>query len=85
MDDIVFRPLHTVACKSRCSTCNMREICVPMRMSRDEIGSFLGLKLETVSRTLSKFQTDGLLVVRQRQIRITDPGGLKKVLETAES
>lgn len=56
---------------------------VLLRMSRDEIGSFLGLKLETVSRTLSKFQTDGLLFVRQRQIQITDPVGLKQVLEPA--
>jgi len=56
-----------------------------LRMSRDEIGSFLGLKLETVSRTLSKFQADGLLFVRQRQIQITDPVGLRQVLEPAES
>ncbi len=58
---------------------------VLLRMSRDEIGSFLGLKLETVSRTLSKFQSDGLLFVRQRQIQITDPVGLKQVLEPAPS
>ncbi len=56
-----------------------------LRMSRDEIGSFLGLKLETVSRTLSKFQADGLLFVRQRQIQITDPVGLRQVLEPAGS
>ncbi len=56
-----------------------------LRMSREEIGSFLGLKLETVSRTLSKFQADGLLFVRQRQIEITDPAGLRQVLEPAAS
>ena len=44
-------------------------------MSREEVGSFLGLKIETVSRTFSKFQASGLLFVRQRQIRITDPVG----------
>jgi CRP/FNR family transcriptional regulator len=52
-----------------------------LRMSREEIGSFLGLKLETVSRTLSKFQANGLLFVRQRQIEITDPVGLQQVLD----
>ena len=54
-----------------------------LRMSREEIGSFLGLKLETVSRTFSKFQASGLLFVRQRQIRITDPVGLQHLLEDA--
>lgn len=50
---------------------------VLLRMSREEIGSFLGLKLETVSRTLSKFQASGLLSVQQRQLQIIDPAGLQ--------
>jgi len=54
---------------------------VVLRMSREEIGSFLGLKLETVSRTFSKFQADGLLFVRHRQIQITDPVGLQQVID----
>ena len=54
-----------------------------LRMSREEIGSFLGLKIETVSRTFSKFQASGLLFVRQRQIQITDPAGLQHLLEDA--
>jgi hypothetical protein len=40
-------------------------------MTREEIGSYLGLKLETVSRTFSKFQDDGILEVK----RVTDGGG----------
>ncbi len=56
---------------------------VLLRMSRGEIGSFLGLKLETVSRTFSKFQAHGLLFVRQRQIQITDPAGLQQLLDGA--
>ena len=46
-----------------------------LRMTREEIGSYLGLKLETVSRTFSKFQDDGLLEVKQRHIRILDEAG----------
>jgi CRP/FNR family transcriptional regulator len=57
--------------------------CVLLRMSREEIGSFLGLQLETVSRTLSRFQASGLLVVRQRQIEITDAPGLQRLLDGA--
>lgn len=57
---------------------------VLLRMSREEIGSFLGLKLETVSRTLSKFQSSGLLAVRQRQIEITDAVGLQHLLDDSD-
>jgi CRP/FNR family transcriptional regulator, anaerobic regulatory protein len=52
-----------------------------LRMTREEIGSYLGLKLETVSRTLSKFQEDGLISVQQKHIRILDPQALKRVME----
>ena len=48
-----------------------------LRMTREEIGSYLGLKLETVSRTFSKFQDDGILDVKQRQIRILDQDKLQ--------
>jgi CRP/FNR family transcriptional regulator len=51
-----------------------------LRMTREEIGSYLGLKLETVSRAFSKFQDDGLLEVRQRQIRVLDHGALQKLV-----
>ncbi len=54
---------------------------VVLRMSREEIGSLLGLKLETVSRTFSKFQAEGLLFVRHRQIQVTDPVGLQQLLD----
>lgn len=48
-------------------------------MTRQEIGSYLGLKPETVSRTFSRFQDEGLLEVRQRQIRIPDQPGLQRL------
>lgn len=51
-----------------------------LRMTREEIGSYLGLKLETVSRTFSKFQEEGLLEVKQRDIRITDEAGLRALV-----
>ena len=41
-----------------------------LRMSRLEIGSYLGLKLETVSRAFSHFQDDGLIRVKARAIEI---------------
>ncbi|MGH8737324.1 MAG: fumarate/nitrate reduction transcriptional regulator Fnr [Burkholderiales bacterium] len=51
-----------------------------LRMTREEIGSFLGLKLETVSRLFSKFQEDGLIEVRQKHVRILDAEGLAQLL-----
>jgi CRP/FNR family transcriptional regulator, anaerobic regulatory protein len=54
-----------------------------LRMTREEIGSYLGLKLETVSRTFSKFQDDGLLEVKQRQIRILNQAGLEHLVNGA--
>ena len=54
-----------------------------LRMTREEIGSYLGLKLETVSRTFSKFQDEGFLEVKQRQIRILDQDGLQRLVNGA--
>jgi CRP/FNR family transcriptional regulator len=54
---------------------------IVLRMSREEIGSLLGLKLETVSRTFSKFQANGLLAVQHRHIQIIDPQGLQHLLD----
>jgi len=51
-----------------------------LRMTREEIGSYLGLKLETVSRTLSKFAADGLVEVEQRNVRIVDPDALHRIV-----
>ena len=52
-----------------------------LRMSRAEIGSYLGMKLETVSRTFSAFQHQRLLDVDKRYIRILDMEGLARAFE----
>ena len=53
-----------------------------LRMTREEIGSYLGLKLETVSRTFSKFVDDGLVEVKQRHVRILNADGLKRIVNS---
>jgi CRP/FNR family transcriptional regulator len=53
-----------------------------MRMSRAEIGSYLGLTLETVSRTFSTFQHHGVLEVDKRHIRIVDMERLAGRIDT---
>jgi CRP/FNR family transcriptional regulator len=54
-----------------------------LRMTREEIGSYLGLKLETVSRVLSKMQEQGLIRANLRYIEIVDAEALRGV--TAEA
>jgi CRP/FNR family transcriptional regulator len=49
-----------------------------LRLSRAEIGSYLGLKLETVSRLFSRFQADGLIEVDGRALKVLDLIGLKR-------
>ncbi|MES2190986.1 MAG: helix-turn-helix domain-containing protein [Pseudomonadota bacterium] len=51
-----------------------------LRMSRAEIGSYLGLTLETVSRAFSRFQKQGLMNVDNRHIRILDTKIFQQVL-----
>lgn len=53
-----------------------------LRMTREEIGSYLGLKLETVSRLFSAFQKEGFIDVQQKHVRIVNIAGLEAVLAT---
>ena len=51
-----------------------------LRMTREEIGSYLGMKLETVSRTFSKFVEDGIIDVKQRYVHIKSTDGLRQIV-----
>jgi len=55
-----------------------------LRMTREEIGSYLGLKLETVSRTFSKFAEDGLIEVKHRHVRILDMDALRALANATD-
>lgn len=59
--------------------------CFVLRMTREEIGSMLGLKLETVSRILSRFQAEGLIQVRNREIAIVTLQALRAVIGRNEA
>lgn len=51
-----------------------------LRMTREEMGNYLGLKLETVSRTLSRLADEGLIQVEQRHIRILQAPALRALI-----
>nr|WP_245254420.1 helix-turn-helix domain-containing protein [Paraburkholderia sp. LEh10] len=50
-----------------------------MRMTRGEIGSYLGITLETASRMFSKLQHERLVHARGKQVRILDSDGLARL------
>lgn len=47
-----------------------------LRMSRVEIGSYLGMQIETVSRMLSRFAESGMIQIKQRHVKLIDLDGL---------
>ena len=50
-----------------------------LSMSRQDIGCYLGLAVETVSRTLTRFQDCGVLKVNRREVEILDHATLCKL------
>lgn len=56
-----------------------------LRMTRAELGNFLALTLETVTRALSRMQARGMIEVDGRRIRIVDEAGLRGVLDAEET
>jgi len=52
-----------------------------LRMTREEIGSYLGLKLETVSRIFSRLQHEGLIQVQGRTVKLLDRVGLSRIVD----
>ncbi|HEX5864859.1 MAG TPA: helix-turn-helix domain-containing protein, partial [Casimicrobiaceae bacterium] len=55
-----------------------------LRMTREEIGSYLGLKLETVSRLFSRFQREGLLQVEGRVVKLLDRASVKRLVDCSD-
>jgi len=51
-----------------------------LRMTREDMGSYLGMKIETVSRTFAKFVNSGIVVVNRRHVQIMDLDALKQLV-----
>ncbi|MBK9428312.1 MAG: fumarate/nitrate reduction transcriptional regulator Fnr [Gammaproteobacteria bacterium] len=58
---------------------NLSELRFRLPMSRADIGNYLGLTVETVSRVFSRFQKQRLLKVDKKEIEILDLGGLQEL------
>lgn len=55
-----------------------------LAMSREEIASYLGLVIETVSRTFSRLQDDGVIEIKGRRVRIKDPASLTQLVHEGD-
>jgi len=70
-DDRMLLFLHSLRERYRVLGRDPDRIALPM--SREDIASYLGVVLETVSRSLGRLQDEGLIKVRGRQLQILDP------------
>lgn len=69
---------------SRYTTRGYSSTCFQLRMSREDIGNYLGLTIESISRLLSKFKKQELLKVNNRQIELLDLPTLKAMAAGTE-
>ena len=56
-----------------------------LRMTRQDLGNYLGLKIETISRTLTKLAGRGILSVAGREIHILEMAALRAVASGADT
>ncbi len=56
---------------------------VVLRMTREDIGRHLGMKLETVSRLFSRFDQEGLIRVHGREVKLIDRAALRQLVQAA--
>ena len=68
-----------VALSERFAAIGYSPSCFNLRMTRQEIGSYLGLTIETVSRSLSALHDDGLIHINQRAVEVRDLAALRLV------
>lgn len=66
---------------SRLQARGMRQVEFQIGMSRSDIGSYLGLASETVSRVFTRFQKNGLIQLRHKRLRLLDREGLRYIAE----
>lgn len=58
---------------------NFSETEFNLSMSRKDIGNYLGLTIETISRTFSRFQSEGILSTQRKYVNIHQLDALKQL------
>jgi CRP/FNR family transcriptional regulator len=54
-----------------------------LSMSRNEIGNYLGLAVETVSRLFTRFQDEGILKVERKHIELLDMEAVQNICDSS--
>lgn len=67
---------------ARYARCQLSPLCFLLHMTRSDIGEYLGLTLETVSRVFSSLQKKGIISVKAKEVTILDMPQLRTL--TAE-
>jgi CRP/FNR family transcriptional regulator len=65
-----------VSLRERLARIGQTSVTLPLPMTRQDIADFLGLTIETVSRTLTKLAKDKVILVVPDGVRLTDPDRL---------
>ncbi|WP_269620347.1 fumarate/nitrate reduction transcriptional regulator Fnr [Zhongshania sp. BJYM1] len=68
-----------VSISARNARRNLSPLSFRLPMSRTDIGNFLGLTIETVSRVFSRFAKQGLLEIDKKEVTVLDIDTLKRV------
>ena len=74
--------LHSMS--ARLEQLNRPHLSFSLSMSREEIASYLGLVIETVSRTFSRLQDDGVIKVQGRKVSLLDPARLAALVHEGD-
>ncbi|MBD8527202.1 helix-turn-helix domain-containing protein [Pseudomarimonas arenosa] len=74
--------LHSMS--SRLEQLHRPHLSFSLSMSREEIASYLGLVIETVSRTFSRLQDEGVIKVQGRKISLLDPERLATLVHEGD-
>lgn len=67
--------------RERLARVSTRSVTVPLPMSRQDMADYLGLTIETVSRTISKLAREKMIVVVPDGVRLLDPERLEAIVE----
>ena len=54
-----------------------------LRMSRSDVASYLGVKIETVCRLFTRFRAEGLIALDRRHVRIVDIAAVRRIAGAA--
>lgn len=74
--------LYSMLKRLRCEEGGLR---FRLPMGREEIGRFLGLATETVSRVFTRLQKKGVILVDRRSVEICDTAGLRRAARPSDA